>query len=82
MLEFTISGLWASDGLWFEDFVVILRLSSWSLAFAPLCMAPGCASVINDLNKGQAAALQQLGESAGAPAESQRWPLAFIRCHK
>lgn len=20
MLEFTISGLWASDGLWFEDF--------------------------------------------------------------
>ena len=68
MLEFTVSGLWASDGLWFEDFVVILRLSSRSLAFAPLCMAPGCASVINDLNKRQAAALPQPGEMSWGPS--------------
>lgn len=68
MLEFTISGLWASDGLWFKDFVVILRLSSWSLASTPLCMAPGCASVINDLNKGQAAALQQPSEISRGPS--------------
>ena len=69
MLEFTVSGLWASDGLWFEDFVVILRLSSWSMALAPLCMAPGCAAVINDLNKGQAAAPPQPGEMSRSPSQ-------------